>query len=105
MFFCFFLSIFLFYISTLLIRKKNNFEKLSSYECGFSPYDDARKIFNINFYLVAILFIIFDLETIFIFPWILTLNINYSFGFWIMFEFLIELIIGFIYIWFNNFLN
>lgn len=103
--FSFILSILLFYLSFFFIKKKNDLEKLSSYECGFNPYNDARKIFDIKFYLIAILFIIFDLETIFIFPWILTLNINYSLGFWIMFEFLIELIIGFIYAWSNNSFN
>jgi NADH-quinone oxidoreductase subunit A len=82
-----------------LIKQNNDIEKLTAYECGFNPYDDARKLFDIRFYLIAILFIIFDLETAFIFPWILTLNINFSFGFWTMIEFLIELLVGFIYIW------
>nr|YP_010616507.1 NADH dehydrogenase subunit 3 [Peronosclerospora sorghi]WAU47960.1 NADH dehydrogenase subunit 3 [Peronosclerospora sorghi] len=94
-----FLSILIFILSFSLIKKKDDLEKLTAYECGFNPYDDARKIFDVKFYLVAILFIIFDLEAVFIFPWILTLSSNFSWGFWTMVEFLIELIIGFIYIW------
>jgi NADH:ubiquinone oxidoreductase subunit 3 (subunit A) len=97
--FSLFLSILIFNLSFLLIKQKDDLEKLTAYECGFNPYDDARKIFDVKFYLVAILFIIFDLEAVFIFPWVLTLNSNFSLGFWTMIEFLIELIVGFIYIW------
>ena len=93
------LSIFLFCFSIFLINQKDDVEKLTAYECGFNPYNDARKIFDVKFYLVAILFIIFDLEAVFIFPWVLTLSSNFSWGFWTMIEFLMELIIGFIYIW------
>jgi NADH:ubiquinone oxidoreductase subunit 3 (subunit A) len=93
------LSILIYSLSFFLIVQKKNNEKLTAYECGFNPYGDARTIFDVRFYLIAILFIIFDLETAFIFPWIMTLNINFSFGFWTMIEFLIELSIGFIYIW------
>lgn len=100
--FSLFLSILIFNLSFLLIKQKDDLEKLTAYECGFNPYDDARKIFDIKFYLIAILFIIFDLEAVFIFPWVLTLNLNFSLGFWTMIEFLIELIIGFIYIWCSN---
>jgi len=73
--------------------------KLSMYECGFEPYEDARNIFDVRFYLVAILFLIFDLETVFFFPWsvsIIHLNPN---GFWLMIDFAFELIIGYIYAW------
>jgi NADH:ubiquinone oxidoreductase subunit 3 (subunit A) len=97
--FSLFLSILIFNLSFLLIKQKDDLEKLTAYECGFNPYDDARKVFDVKFYLVAILFIIFDLEAVFVFPWVLTLNSNFSLGFWTMIEFLIELIIGFIYIW------
>ena len=93
------LSIFIFCFSFFLIKQKDDVEKLTAYECGFNPYNDARKIFDVKFYLVAILFIIFDLEAVFIFPWVLTLSSNFSFGFWTMIEFLVELVIGFIYIW------
>lgn len=95
----FLLSSIIFLASILLVKQKDDLEKLTAYECGFNPYDDARKIFDVKFYLVAILFIIFDLEAVYIFPWVLTLNCNFSLGFWCMFEFLIELIIGFIYVW------
>ena len=74
-------------------------EKLSAYECGFDPFDDARGKFDVRFYLVAILFIIFDLEVSFLFPWALTLNKITLFGFWSMVLFLIILTIGFIYEW------
>lgn len=97
--FSLFLSVLIFNLSFLLIKQKDDLEKLTAYECGFNPYDDARKIFDVKFYLVAILFIIFDLEAVFIFPWALTLNSNFSLGYWTMIEFLVELIIGFIYIW------
>ena len=74
-------------------------EKLSSYECGFEPFNDSRMEFDIRFYLVAILFIIFDLEIAFLFPWAVTLgNIGY-FGFFSMMLFLFILTIGFIYEW------
>lgn len=96
------LSLLIFNLSFLLIKQKDDLEKLTAYECGFNPYDDARKVFDVKFYLVAILFIIFDLEAVFIFPWVLTLSSNFSLGFWTMIEFLFELIIGFIYIWSSN---
>ena len=94
-----FLASFIFLLSFVLVKQKDDLEKLTAYECGFNPYDDARKIFDVKFYLVAILFIIFDLEAVFVFPWVLTLSSNFSWGFWTMIEFLVELVIGFIYIW------
>jgi NADH:ubiquinone oxidoreductase subunit 3 (subunit A) len=97
--FSLFLSILIFNLSILLIKQKDDLEKLTAYECGFNPYDDARKVFDVKFYLVAILFIIFDLEAVFVFPWVLTLSSNFSLGFWTMIEFLVELVVGFIYIW------
>lgn len=97
-----FLSILIFSLSFILIKQKDDLEKLTAYECGFNPYDDARKIFDVKFYLVAILFIIFDLEAVFVFPWVLTLSSNFSWGFWTMIEFLVELVIGFIYIWYSD---
>lgn len=74
-------------------------EKVSAYECGFDPFDDARSRFDVRFYLVAILFIIFDLEVTFLFPWAVSLNRIGFFGFWSMMVFLIVLTIGFIYEW------
>src|SRR5437588_2644277 len=74
-------------------------EKLSAYECGFEPFDDARRKFDVRFYLVAILFIIFDLEVAFLFPWAITLGDIGVFGFFSMVVFLAVLTVGFIYEW------
>ena len=79
-------------------RKPDN-EKLSAYECGFEAFDDARGRFDVRFYLVAILFIIFDLEVAFLFPWAISLGSIGVFGFWSMMIFLLILTIGFIYEW------
>ncbi|MEK0081666.1 NADH-quinone oxidoreductase subunit A [Geminicoccaceae bacterium SYSU G07066] len=74
-------------------------EKLSAYECGFEPFGDARGRFDVRFYLVAILFIIFDLEVAFLFPWAVSLGNIGLFGFWSMIVFLAVLTVGFIYEW------
>lgn len=74
-------------------------EKNSAYECGFEPFDDARRRFDVRFYLVAILFIIFDLEVAFLFPWAVSLGRIGLFGFFSMIVFLGVLTIGFIYEW------
>ncbi len=74
-------------------------EKLSAYECGFNAFDDARMKFDVRFYLVAILFIIFDLEVSFLFPWAVAFKSVGVFGFWAMMIFLGILTIGFIYEW------
>lgn len=102
--FCFFLisfviSILIYGLSFCLVKQNDDVEKLTAYECGFNPYNDARKVFDVRFYLIAILFLVFDLEATFIFPWVITLDCNFHLGFWLMFEFLIELIVGYIYVW------
>ena len=74
-------------------------EKLSAYECGFEAFDDSRMEFDVRFYLVAILFIIFDLEIAFLFPWAISLGNIGALGFWSMMIFLSVLTIGFIYEW------
>jgi NADH-quinone oxidoreductase subunit A len=74
-------------------------EKLSAYECGFNAFDDARMKFDVRFYLVAILFIIFDLEVAFLFPWAVAFGKLGLYGFWSMMLFLGVLTIGFIYEW------
>jgi len=74
-------------------------EKLSAYECGFEPFEDSRMEFDVRFYLVAILFIIFDLEIAFLFPWAISLGEIGLFGFFSMMIFLFILTIGFIYEW------
>jgi NADH-quinone oxidoreductase subunit A len=83
----------------LLAFSKPDPEKLSAYECGFNAFDDARMKFDVRFYLVAILFIIFDLEVAFLFPWAITFGELGALGFWSMMVFLGVLTIGFIYEW------
>jgi len=85
--------------SLLAAKQKPYPEKLSSYECGFEPFDDARRRFDVRFYLVAILFIIFDLEVAFLFPWAVSLSEIGMFGFLSMLGFLAVLTVGFIYEW------
>lgn len=86
--------------ASLVISKRNpDSEKLSAYECGFDPFDDARHKFDVRFYLVAILFIIFDLEIAFLFPWAVALGSIGMFGFWSMTIFLLVLTIGLAYEW------
>jgi NADH-quinone oxidoreductase subunit A len=83
----------------LLAYKQPDAEKLSAYECGFNAFDDARMKFDVRFYLVAILFIIFDLEVSFLFPWAVAFGKLGLFGFWSMMVFLAVLTVGFIYEW------
>ena len=80
-------------------RQKPDPEKLSPYECGFDTFSDARHEFDVRFYLVALLFIIFDIEVAFLFPWAVTLGKIGMFGFWSMVVFLGVLTVGFIYEW------
>ena len=85
--------------SLVLARQNPNSEKLSPYECGFEPFEDARIRFDVRYYLVAILFIIFDLEVAFLFPWAVSLGDIGVFGFWSRVVFLAVLTVGFIYEW------
>ena len=85
--------------SLIAARQRPDPEKVSPYECGFEPFDDARRRFDVRFYLVAILFIIFDLEVAFLFPWAIALGQIGMFGFWSMMVFLAVLTIGFVYEW------
>jgi len=98
-----FISLFLsvgFVVVNFLVAPSNpDPEKLSAYECGFEPFDDSRMEFDVRFYLVAILFIIFDLEIAFLFPWAISLGSIGVLGFWSMMFFLGVLTIGFIYEW------
>jgi len=87
-------------VAPFIIAYKNpDPAKLSAYECGFDAFDDARMKFDIRYYLVAILFIIFDLEVAFLFPWAVAFSGIGWFGFWSMIVFLAVLTIGFIYEW------
>lgn len=91
--------------SYLLISQSPDTEKLSSYECGFDPFGDARNPFNIHFYLVGILFIIFDLEITYLFPWAVSLDSLGIWGYLSMVFFLLVLGLGFIYEWLKGALN
>lgn len=96
------LSLIIFFLSFFLVSQKANQEKVSAYECGFNPFDDARATFDIRFYLIAILFLIFDLEISFLFPWSIILGKLPHLGSWTMIVFLFVLTIGFIYEWFKG---
>jgi len=99
------ISIIILLFSYFLVFQNPELEKLSSYECGFEPYEDARQKFDVKFYLIAILFIVFDIETMFLIPWSLTISKLNLLGFWSMIDFIIELGVGFVYIWFVGALN
>jgi NADH-quinone oxidoreductase subunit A len=94
-----FLGLLIISLSYFLVTQSPETEKLSTYECGFDPYGDTRDQFNIRFYIIAILFILFDIEIIFLLPWCVSLSQLDLLGFWSMVEFLAELGIGFIYVW------
>ncbi len=85
--------------SYIVARQRPDPEKVSAYECGFDAFDNARGQFDVRFYLVAILFIIFDLEIAFLFPWAVSLSDTGLFGFWSMMAFLGVLTVGFVYEW------
>ena len=87
-------------LSAVIVAVRNpDPEKTSAYECGFNPFDDSRMRFDVRFYLVAILFIIFDLEIAFLFPWAAAFKDVGLFGFWSMIVFLAVLTVGFAYEW------
>lgn len=93
------LSIFLVIFNQLRSKRRPDPEKNSPYECGFNAFDDTRHRFDVRFYLIAILFIIFDLEIAFLFPWAISLGKIGLFGFWSMIFFLGILTVGFVYEW------
>ena len=93
------LSTIIFFLSYLLSSKLDDTEKLTIYECGFNPFNDSRSEFNVKFYIVAILFLIFDLEISYLFPFAVCLNLITSLGIYFMLFFLFILTIGFFYEW------
>jgi NADH-quinone oxidoreductase subunit A len=93
------LSLLILFLSLRVGADNPDTEKLSAYECGFDPYEDARNVFDVRFYLVAILFIIFDLEAVYFFPWCASFSFLSVEGFFSMIDFTIELLIGYIYAW------
>ena len=86
--------------SYFLAKQNPDSEKLSAYECGFEPYEDARQTFDVKFCVIAILFIIFDIEIMFLIPWCVSISKLDLLGFWSMIDFLIELGVGFFYVWY-----
>ena len=96
---CFSLSVLIISLSFLISTSNPDTEKLSAYECGFDPYEDARNTFDIRFYILAILFLIFDLETVYFFPWSLNLSFLSMLSFTSMLDFIFELLMGFLYAW------
>jgi len=91
--------------SYFLARQNPESEKLSAYECGFEPYEDSRHTFDIRFCVIAIVFIIFDIEIMFLIPWCVSVSKLDLLGFWSMIDFLIELGIGFFYVWYAKALD
>ena len=99
LFIAFGLSVGFIFLNYIFSPKNPDPEKLSAYECGFEPFSDSRIEFDVRFYLVAILFIIFDLEIAFLFPWAISLSNIGHLGFWSMMIFLLVLTVGFVYEW------
>ena len=97
--FAIFLAVLIVTASYLLVTQKPESEKLSTYECGFEPYEDARNKFDVQFYIIAILFVLFDIEVIILLPWCLALSTINILGYWSVIEFLLELGLGFAYVW------
>ncbi|HEX8010742.1 MAG TPA: NADH-quinone oxidoreductase subunit A [Casimicrobiaceae bacterium] len=86
-------------VGRFLSPNRPDAQKLSPYECGFEAFEDARMKFDVRYYLIAILFILFDLESAFLFPWAVALPEIGGFGFWSMMIFLLLLVVGFVYEW------
>jgi len=103
--FAFLVAAGLFFLSIFFVFHQPDNEKLSSYECGFNPFSDARSKFDVRFYLVGILFIIFDLEISYLFPWILAIESLSFLGIFGMLIFIFILTVGFIYEWVNGALD
>ena len=99
------LALSLLIISYLFVKQLPNSEKLSTYECGYMPYEDSRNVFFLRFSLIAIFFVIFDIEMLFLIPWCVYIGKINLLGFWSVIDFFFELIIGFFYIWYTNSLD
>jgi len=101
----FFISFFLFFLAYLLAPKYFYTEKISIYECGFQPFYSSRLPFDVHFYIIAILFLIFDIEIVFIYPWVASNYYSGLSGFLFLFLFIFILSVGFIYEWKKNILD
>lgn len=93
------LAFLILFLSYIFSPSMPDTEKVSAYECGFDPYEDARNVFDVRFYLVAILFIIFDLEAVFFFPWCVAFTGLCPDSLWMVVDFIFELLIGYVYAW------
>jgi NADH-quinone oxidoreductase subunit A len=93
------LSTIIFFLSYILSQKADDVEKLSAYECGFNPFEDSRSEFDVRFYIVAILFLIFDLEISFLFPFAVSYDLGQHIALYAMLFFLFVLTVGFVYEW------
>lgn len=93
------LSLIIFCLSYIITIKDSYTEKLSTYECGFEPYEDARNQFDVQFYLIALIYLIFDVEVIFLYPWALLTTDLSKITLFTIIDFMIELWVGFIFIW------
>lgn len=91
--------------SYFLARQNPDVEKLSAYECGFEPYEDARQAFDVKFFVTAILFIVFDVEIMFLTPWCILVSKLDPISYWAMMDFLLELGVGYFYVWYANALD
>jgi len=91
--------------SFFLVNQIPDSEKMSTYECGYEPYENSRNIFNIHFCTVALFFIIFDIEMLFIIPWCLSISKINLLSFWTTIDFIFELYVGFFYLWYSNALD
>ena len=96
------LSVIIVGASYFLVKQNPESEKVSAYECGFEAFEDSRHVFDIRFCVIAILFIIFDIEIMFLMPWCLSLSKLDLLGFWSMVDFLVELGVGFFYVWYSQ---
>lgn len=95
-------------LSFILIKQNSYVEKLIPYECGFEPYEDTRNIFNVQFYLIALLFLVFDLESLYLYPLVVSLPLLQNFSMFIVFDFFFELFIGYFIVYkyiLSNILN
>lgn len=98
--FSIFLTSLIIFLSYFLAKQNPDSEKLSVYECGFEPYDDTRHSFDVKFCVIAILFVVFDIEIMFLIPWCVSVSDLNLLGIWTLIEFLFELLVGFFYVWY-----
>jgi len=97
--FAIFLSFVIIFLSYSLTVSAPDSEKVSAYECGFDPYEDARNAFDVRFYVIAILFLLFDLEAVYFFPWCSSFSFLTTDAIWCLIDFAFELILGYVFAW------